>query len=89
MKIEEISQKASQLLEAGLKEGDIDPFLQKIALDAKETALSLMGEERAKEAIIKAFLELILTAQILEIDLDSELTAIFSKRIAERIAEAG
>lgn len=89
MKIEEISQKASQLLEAGLQEGDIDPFLQKIALDAKDTALSLMGEERAKKAIIKAFLELILAAHILEIDLDSELAAIFSKRIAERIAEAG
>lgn len=89
MKIEEISQKTSQLLEAGLKEGDIDPFLHRIALDAKETALGLMGEERAKKAIIKAFLELILAAHILEIDLDSELTAIFSKRIAERIAEAG
>lgn len=88
MKLEEISQKTSKLLEAGSERGRYDSFLSKIVLEAKETAVSLMGEKGAKEAVVKAFLELVLAARMMNIDLDSEIESIFRKKIAEELAEA-
>lgn len=88
MKLEEISQKTLKLLEAGSKTERSDKFLSKIVLGAKETAVSLMGEKEAKETVIKAFLELVLAARMMNIDLDSEIELIFKEKIAKEIAEA-
>lgn len=89
MKIKELSQKASHLFETELNREGTDPFLSKIVLEAKETAIDLMGEEGGKQAVIKAFLELVIAAHIMGIDLDTEISRIYEQKIAKELAGAG
>lgn len=88
MRIEEVMQKASKLLEAGLKDGTPDPFLYKLTVEAKETALTLLGDESGEEALVRAFLELVLAAYMMDIDLESEVSTIFKQKVDKELAEA-